>query len=77
MYLSDLLYPYIYTPMWSLRSSGTGQLSIPHTNLPMCGDRAVSVAVPTLPLAVDQLEDWQFDSRFPQSTCRYVLGQDT
>ncbi|KAL3054734.1 hypothetical protein OYC64_017630 [Pagothenia borchgrevinki] len=45
-YLSDLLHP--YTPSRSLRSSDTGLLSIPRSRLRTVGDRAFSVATPTL-----------------------------
>ena len=44
-YLSDLLHP--YTQSWTLRSSGTHQLSIPHTKLQTLGDRAFCVTAPT------------------------------
>ncbi|KAL3058228.1 hypothetical protein OYC64_010411 [Pagothenia borchgrevinki] len=45
-YLTDLLHP--YTPSRSLRSSDTGLLSIPRSRLRTVGDRAFSVAAPTL-----------------------------
>ena len=45
-YLSNLLHP--YTQPRNLRSSGTGQLSIPHTRMQTFGDRAFSVTAPTL-----------------------------
>ncbi|XP_033984241.1 uncharacterized protein LOC117480927, partial [Trematomus bernacchii] len=45
-YLTDLLHPYI--PSRTLRSSDSGLLSIPHSRLRTFGDRAFSVAAPTL-----------------------------
>ena len=45
-YLSDLLLPYTQSQM--LYSSGTHQLSIPHTKLQTLGDRAFCVTAPTL-----------------------------
>ena len=45
-YLSDLLHP--YTQSWTLHSSGTNQLSIPHTKLQTLGIRAFCATAPTL-----------------------------
>ncbi|KAL3061986.1 hypothetical protein OYC64_009996 [Pagothenia borchgrevinki] len=45
-YLTDPIHP--YTPSRSLRSSDMGLLSIPRSRLRSVGDRAFSVAAPTL-----------------------------